>query len=156
MRIQRGVTLVELVVVIVVVGILSAFVMTSGILAGTYSVPSQADTLARDLRHVQALAQSWGRSLRVTITTAGANGSYAVSCVTAGAAPCNVSPVIDPATGSSYTRSLSQDAVLAGTTSLDFDSFGKPSAAASYTVSANGAVKTISLTAVTGLVTVSP
>jgi hypothetical protein len=48
------------------------------------------------------LAITWNQPLRVTT----AAGSYSISCVTAGAAPCDVSPVVNPATGQAYLVNL--------------------------------------------------
>jgi prepilin-type N-terminal cleavage/methylation domain-containing protein len=153
MRRQTGFTLVELVIVIITIGVISTYAMVMNGSSGTYAVASQAESLARDLRHAQSLAHTWGRSLRVTVSP-GENGTYSVSCVTAGTYPCNSPTVIDPSTGAAFTGALEKSAVLAAT--LDFDSFGVPSAAASYTVTYGSAVKTVSLLAITGLVSVSP
>jgi prepilin-type N-terminal cleavage/methylation domain-containing protein len=155
MRREAGFTLVELVIVIITIGVISAYAMVMNGSSGAYAVASQAESLASDLRHAQSLAHTWGRSLRVTIN-AGVNGTYSVSCVTAGNYPCNSSPVIDPSTGTAFARGLENSAVLAGPATIDFDSFGMPSAAASFSVTYESAVKTISLLAITGLVSVSP
>jgi len=152
---STGFTLVELVIVMLVIGVLAVYAVAANGSSALYSLSSQAQGLARDMRHVQALATSWGRSLRVT-AVAGTNGSYSVSCVTAGAAPCDNSPVIDPATGAGYTVTLQKDVVLAGPATLDIDSSGKPSAAASYTLTSGSAVKTVAVQALTGCVTVAP
>lgn len=153
-----GFTLVELVVAIVVIGIISAFVIPRSVSSAQLTLPSQARKMAGDLRRVQTLASTWGRSLRVAVTT-GPNGTYSVSCVIAGAAPCNTNanaPVIDPATGESFSVSLQNNVSLAGPATLDFDSSGKPSAAASYSQAYGDATATVGVAALTGNVTVSP
>jgi prepilin-type N-terminal cleavage/methylation domain-containing protein len=154
-NLQRGFTMVELIMVLVIVGVLGSYAIVRAE-TGYYTLTSQASTLARDVRHAQALSHTWGRSLRVSISS-GANGTYSVSCVTSSSTyPCNSSPVIDPATGLAFSGALQQNAVLGGTSTLDFDSAGKPSGAAAYTVTYGSATKTVSVLAVTGNVSISP
>lgn len=151
-----GFTLVELIVVLTIVSITSAYAFMRSGSAGTLTLNSQAQTLAQDIRHTQALATTWGTSLRLS-TTGGANGSYRVACVnTSSSSPCNLSPVTNPGTGSSYAVTLARNVVLAGSATLDIDSFGTPLAAASFTLSAGGATKTVAVAPVTGFVTVTP
>ena len=152
---RAGFTLVELVIVIVVLGIVSVYAAMKSVSPAEATLPSQAQKLASDIRHIQTLAYTWGKRLRISITT-GANGSYSVSCVTSGASPCNTSPVIDPATGNSFSVALQKNVVLGGSATLDFTSLGQPVAAASYTTVSGGSTKTISVAALTGYVTVAP
>lgn len=157
-HIQSGFTLVELIMVIVVLGIISAYVVTRSSSTATATLASQSQQMASDIRHAQLLATTWGKSLSFSIT-AGANGSYSVSCVTAGAAPCNVSPVIDPATGAGFTRTLKNGVslqVASGTSPIVFNSLGQPGAAASYTLTDNTNPDTIAVAALTGFVKVCP
>lgn len=152
---EAGFTLVELVIVIVVVGVISAYAFMKNSSSSMYSLKSQGQTMANDVRHVQALATTWGRSLRIT-TAAGANGTYAVSCVNAGSSPCDVSPVINPATGTAFSVSLEKDLVLSGPATLDIDSLGKPAASATYQLTIDGATVSVVVQALTGFVTVTP
>ena len=150
-----GFTLIELVIVIVMLSVLAVFAIGRSISSAEATVSSQADMMAREIRHTQMLATTWEKRLRLSIT-AGANGVYGVSCVTAGAAPCNSSPVIDPVTGNAMQITLQYNVALAGPATLDFNSIGTPSAAATYTLTANGGVKTIAVQALSGFVTVTP
>lgn len=139
---KAGFTLVELVIVIVVLGILSVYAVIKSVSLAEVTLPSQAQKLASDIRHAQTLAYTLGKRMRLTIT-AGTNGTYGVTCVTP---PCNTD----------FSVTLQKDVVLAGTpTTLDFTSLGQPSASASYTLT-SGSTVTVSVAALTGLVTVSP
>jgi hypothetical protein len=51
--------------------------------------------------------------------------------------------------------SLQQGIAISGPQTLTFDNFGKPSAAASYILIAGGVTVTVSVSAVTGFVTVT-
>jgi prepilin-type N-terminal cleavage/methylation domain-containing protein len=150
-----GFTLVELVIVVAIVGVIGAYAAMNTYSLGSYSVNSQAQSFARDLRHAQSLAQTWSRTLQVNVV-AGANGSYSIQCAATGSFPCNSIPVVDPATTSSFSNALVHDVVLSGPASLTFNAFGNPSAGATYTLDAPGISKTVTVFPVTGLVTVGP
>jgi len=140
-----GFTLIELIVVVVLVGILSAFVVSRAMPRAGDSTTAgyQAQRLASDLRHAQMLALAWGRAL--TFTASG--NSYSVVCVATGG-PCvsTTSPVVDPGRDGPFTVNMEGVSVSGSTT---FDILGKPSAAASFTLSSGG---TVSVAADTGFV----
>jgi len=144
-RFQRGFTLVELIMVIVLLGILAAYaIMSGGPSPGEMTLPSQSKRLASDIRYTQTLATTSGNPMRLTIT-AGANGSYAATCIPTGC------------TTTGFNRSLEQGVVLDGApTQLDFNTRGEPTQSASYTLSLAGSTFTISVAALTGFVTVTP
>jgi len=158
---QTGFTVVELVVVIVVLAVIAVFAATSATSPAETTLPSQAEQLARDIRHTQMLAATWGKALRIRVTP-GVNGNYSVCCVAAGVcvvtttAPCNANPVVDPATGVPFSRNLQKNAELAGPGTLDFNSLGTPSAAATYTLTVGTVSKTVTVQALTGFAAVPP
>ena len=153
-QLQAGFTLIEVVVVIVILGIISVYATPKSVSTAEITLPSQAQKLASDIRHTQVLATSWGKSLRLSIIT-GSNGTYSVSCVTSGSSPCDISPVVNPS-GGSFSVSLQKNVVLGGTSTVDFNSLGQPSAAATYTLTTGSSTITVSVAALTGFVTVSP
>ncbi len=152
-----GFTLMELVIVIVVVGVISAYAMMRNSSSSVFSLLSQAQTMASDIKHVQAMATVWGKSLTISMSE-GANGTYSVSCTFGGAAPCNTTdPVINPATGTVFTISLQKGVALSGPGTLVINSLGQPTAAAQYVLSTtDGASMTVDVAALTGHVTLTP
>ncbi len=162
MRQQRGFSLVELVMVMTIVGIVAVYAVTRAGNSASVAGSAQAQHFARDLRHAQMLAATWSRALIVTVTTTG----YSVACATAGAAPCNASPVIDPARGTPFSVDVrypngpkypTNASLTAGT--VRFDSLGRPSTGTvpattdtSFTLSSGGTNWTVTVRAVSGLV----
>lgn len=160
-RCAGGFTLIELVVVIAILGLLSAYAVLKLPSPAQATLPSQARQLASDLRHAQALAITWDQSLVVS-----ASGSrYSIACRTAAAtAPCDATPVVDPATGSAFSTSLQKDVSFGSptTASLSFDSLGRPvdstgtplvtDPAASYTLSAGSSMETVTVNRLSGKV----
>ncbi len=148
---KAGFTVVELVIVIVVLGIVSAYAMMKAASPAELSLPSQAQKLAGDIRHAQTLAYTSGKHLRLTITP-GVNGTYQVSsCVT-------VNGVVTSCPTTVFSGGVQEGValqVVAGPNPLDFTSLGQPSAAASYRLASSSTVK-VSVAALTGLVHVCP
>ena len=151
---QRGFTIVELVTVMVLLALISAYAVIRSVSSADVTLPSQAQSMASDIRHTQALATTWGRSLRLAICAASA--TYTVSDKSSAATACNQAAVTDPATGDSFNVTLEKGVALAGPDTLDFNSLGQPSNAAIYTLSAAGTTETVAVQALTGSVTVTP
>lgn len=150
----KGFTLIELIMVMVMLGILTAVAATRWNSTDA-TAPSQADLLARNIRHMQILAMSWGQPLQLSVTS---STTYAVSCVTSSAtSPCNASPVIDPASGLAFSVALVNDVTLAGAAAT-IDSLGRPvpvTAGTTYTLNAGASTWTVSVAPLTGFTTVS-
>lgn len=157
-RLQRGFTLIELVVVIVLVGILSVYAaMNSSSVELT--LPSQVRHLASSIRYTQTLAITSGNRMQLTFNT----DSYSATCVpTAPATSCT--PAVKE-----FTVGLEKGAKVVpgtdGVSPLQFNTRGEPETAANTPITAIANYKinldgstffTVSIEPVTGFVTVSP
>lgn len=158
---QQGFTLLELVMVFVIIGILVAMAIPRLALTDS-SVHAQAARIARDIRHVQMLAMSQGRTL--TFESLGNGYQCGFDDIPA---PSTVVVIDDPA----VSQANQQDCVFTldnnvtlSTGRISFDSLGRPvdsnrvliAALVAFTV--NGATQSAALrvTPVTGFVTVTP
>jgi len=146
----RGFTLLELVIVLVILGTLAAFAIPR-FSPSDNTVAAQADRLARDLRHAQALALNQGRTLDFYVQSA---TTYRVTF--------GGSTITDPATMQAYLVTLDNSVTLTGT-DTGFDSLGRPVAAGSllgaarvFTLTGSSRTATVNLSPVTGFVTVTP
>lgn len=82
-RSNRGFSLIELVVVIVLAGILSVAVFSRAPSKGSLTINGQAEQLAADLRYAQTLVQTQGQRICVDFTAAGYRLTTAASsCAT--------------------------------------------------------------------------
>jgi type II secretory pathway pseudopilin PulG len=134
----------------VIIGVLAAYALPRWAPADT-TVAAQADRLARDLRHAQALAMNQGRTLSFDIQ---APSGYRVAD--------SGTTITDPATQQPLQITLDNSVTLAGT-DVDFDSLGRPgnagtllSSATVFTLDGTSRTATVTLSAVTGFVSASP
>ena len=137
---QAGFTLVELIIVIVMLGIVSAVAMMRGTSPSAMTLPSQAQMLAGDIRRAQTLAYTSGNRMQVTATATG----YKVL-------KCSGSNCTTPTEDLSVT--LQKGVTFSSfTTTLEFDTLGKPVAGAGYTLFSDSDEKTVTVAATTGFV----
>lgn len=117
-----GFTLIELVIMIVIIGILSAAGIINFNAQKQHSITVQADELRRDLSHLQLLAISGQGRLQLTVTA----NSYAICAATV--TTCNAaSAIIDASTGQSFSTTLTDGATfISGIGNYYFDSLGRP------------------------------
>jgi prepilin-type N-terminal cleavage/methylation domain-containing protein len=167
----RGYGLIELVLVIVVIGILGV-VATMTYKPTEIKARYQAERMRTDLRHAQMLALSGSQALRLTVA-AGLGGSYTVSTIGGiGTGPCTTSALTDPATNSPFVVTVDAALNLAGTATVDFDTFGRPASCtgnpcacailvasdpvATYTIAGGTATYTVDLKRVSGYSSIAP
>ncbi|MGB5258894.1 MAG: type II secretion system protein [Gammaproteobacteria bacterium] len=150
-RAHNGFTLIELVLVLALIGSLAAIAMPRWAPADT-TVAAQADRLARDLRHTQAMAMSQARTLTLDI-----QGTTAYRVIDASSMT-----VTDPADQQPFLVAMDNNVTVNGT-DTGFDSLGRPVAAGTllpaarvFTVSGSSTTATVTVSAVTGFITVSP
>ncbi len=152
---SAGFTLIELIIVIVVLGIMAAYA-TFNASPSELSLPSQAQTMASNIRHLQTVANT-GKRTRLSVVS-GTNGSYTgVTCTNTNDSCAAIAPI--------FSVTLEKSVDLGGTSDiLYFDTLGRPSSSvegntatsASYTISHSGSSKTVAVATLTGFVTVSP
>ena len=150
----RGFTLIELVITMVMMGILSAVVVTDISAKAQHSVTTQADQFRRNLSHLQLLAISRGARLRLTVAAGGAGYSVA-TCATS--ACTTRSALVDPETGANFSVVLDGVTLSPAGNILDFDSLGRPqsggsliNATRSYTLTGSGRSVSVTVLPVTG------
>lgn len=146
----KGFTLIELVMVLVITASLAAMVAPRFNNSNS-ALMAQANRLARDLRHVQAMAMNQGRTL-----------TFDVQSVTTYRVTFGGSVVTDPATMQPYVVTLDNGVTLNGL-DIEIDSLGRPVATGSllatqrlFTLSGNSRTALVSLSPVTGFVEISP
>jgi len=154
----RGFTLRELIIVLVIVGIISAIALTR---TGNDPVmlSTQVNQLAGDIRYVQALAMTQGQRYRINLTATG----YTFTRADAGG-----TAVPHPATGSAAQINWNSGVALGALINLPgnlvaFDGRGAPysnnvattvlASTASITLSKGGANATVTIQPFTGKVT---
>lgn len=145
---MRGVTLVELVVVVVVIGILAATVTISFNASKQHGVTVQADEFRRNLSRIQLLAISQGKRLQLSVAT----GGYTVyECPDAACGGTLSTVVMGPVP-------LVNAEFTVGST-LDFDTLGRPQSggslittgpAPSYTLRGSGNCVDVTVLLITG------
>lgn len=82
-RSNRGFSLIELIVVIVLAGILSVAIFSRAPSKGALTINGEAEQLAADLRYAQTLVQTQGQRICVSFTAAGYRMTTAASgCAT--------------------------------------------------------------------------
>lgn len=154
---SKGFTLVELIITIIVMGILSAVVLTNLNASAQHSVTIQADELRRNLSHVQFMAISQNKRLRLSVNDAG-NNYTVTACINAA---CAVpAAVTDLATGENFSVNLKDNVTFAAANRnsiLDFDSLGRPQVGAvliaairTFTLSGSGNSVSVSVRPITG------
>ena len=144
-----GFTLPELIIILILLGIISITVAPSWNSAQV-NLNRQADLLARNLRHAQALAIHRATALTIDLSAS----AYSVKD--------GVSVITDPATGNSFTVTLEDGVTFSSFTDFDLDSLGRPSNGVSLissdttqTLTGGSRSRVITITPLTGSVSVA-
>ena len=163
----RGVTLVELIVVLLVVSILGIALALRTTSKSNLAALNQADLLRNGLVHAQYHALSSAAPLSVVGSASGFSVCLS-SVVTCNAATA----VIDPATGLAFSETFTDSVTMTTTGAIgtsngarvDFDSIGRPSTGttlistnpvAVYTLNGAGRSASVTLRPITGFAEVS-
>jgi len=161
---QSGLTLLELVIVISVVGLLAAIASSKFLSIAGMSARHQTDLFANDIRHLQSLAMSWGCELELNVSSTSYDVFSKTDYSAAGKSYCATGlPITNPTFGQSFSVNISNGLTLAPTGSIYFDNMGRPtdiagsllSVATTYTLSGGGESWQISIQPITGWVSMN-
>jgi prepilin-type N-terminal cleavage/methylation domain-containing protein len=147
---QQGLSFIELIVVLVVVSLLGGYAIMKMHSTADNTLWFQANKLARDIRHVQVLSSTYGKSLQMTVSSAG----YSVACEAS--LPCNSTILIDPVTGDSFSTTFQNGVAAGGAASIVFDNQGRPLASLGGALSAATTTITLSASTTSSVVTIAP
>lgn len=138
---QRGVTLVELITVLTLAGILSAFAAVKMLDRGLVDARRFADELASTVRLAQKAAVAQRRLVYVNIDTA----ARTVRVCLDAAAAC-AQPLAAPGGGALQTVGASTVALASSVAQFSFDGLGRPSHGTSLTLTATGGATSFAVT----------
>lgn len=133
LNLQRAFTLVEFVVVLVLVGILSAVGMGKMASRQTFDSRGYFDSARQAVQYARRVAVAQRRTVCVGVS---ANALSMTQAGSAGSSACDTG-VIDPATGSVFNLTVPTGISLSGT-SLQFDALGRQTSGAAVTLSVIG------------------
>lgn len=149
---SAGFSLVELVVVIVLLGIVAAVVMPRWRGGSGFEERALHDQVVAALRYAQKSAVAARRTVCVSFSTSPSKVDFSISS-TYPAANCSIGSLLAGPDGTNLSIAASGSiAITSSASSLTFDAAGRPSAAASITVSGLPASLAITVESETGYV----
>ena len=124
---QSGMTLIELVIVIIVLSILVATGSAQIGSTNEMMLSQQAKKFASQIRHAQFLATNWGCDIKLTMTASKYEATYQTTSTAEGKADCISGNIVnDPASFDNLSITLENSASFTGGTIFYFDNFGRP------------------------------
>ncbi|MGZ8260708.1 MAG: pilus assembly FimT family protein [Caldimonas sp.] len=160
MRAERGFTLAELVIVMVLVGVLATVAIPKLFDTGGFASRGARDFVAGALRDAQRAAIASRRN--VCVALAGSTVAITYASASGAGQACNAGNLLaHPANGLSYAdpgNALPGGATLAGSASVVFDATGAPASApgvplaAALSISVNGHAQAIAIEPESGFV----
>lgn len=131
---QRGFTLAELVIVLMLVGVLAVVAMPRLLHQSGFAARGAHDFVASGLRYAQKSAIAMRRNVCVAVGATSLGVTYASAA--GSAQPCaGTNTIANPATGLPFASTAYQEgATVATPANVVFDALGRPSSAVSITV----------------------
>jgi prepilin-type N-terminal cleavage/methylation domain-containing protein len=156
-------TLIELMIVIVIIGIAAAIAVPMISSAASFQIRSAANMVAADLEYAKSLAIGTGQNYSVVFDAA--NNRYWIVAGTGGTVDTAIEHPVKK--GFKYVIDFDSDADrrlddvtvtnpdFGGSSTVTFDSLGSPSNGGTVVLQAGGLTRTITVTPVTGFISVS-
>jgi MSHA pilin protein MshC len=160
MQAERGFTLAELVIVLVITGILAVVAVPKLFDKSEFAARGAHDFVASALRYAQKSAIAMRRNVCVSVSGSALAATYATSAGSAQACGAG-NPLLHPSNGLAYAdpaNALPGGASVAAAASLLFDATGRPLSAPSVplasalTITVNGYAVPVTIEPETGLV----
>jgi MSHA pilin protein MshC len=132
---ERGFTLAELIVILIIVGILAVFVMPRFTGRQIFDTRGAFDEVGAALRYARQQAVAQRREVCVALAAGG------ISITRAPLPPpgsCDTTSLINPATGTAYLLPMPAGVTIAAAATIRFDALGRSNAAAGVRVNGDG------------------
>ena len=137
---QKGVTLMELVIVMVVISTVSGVAAMKYGSSSSLTISQQSQMFANHVRQIQAMAFNWGCNLKLVVTTNGYSAKASADySATDKATLCEdgVTLIKNPGRAEDFSYSLEHGVTFSGTGTLYIDKKGQPTDIGGVAISTN-------------------